>query len=131
MKKPRFKEDKQVDYWVYAYKKESKFVQFQWNQSFHIDFLQHLSHHHIDISLILNSLTDEGSGNPLQCSCLENSMGRRAWQAAVHGVTETQTWLNDQHTHTNSLIAQIISFAFYYTHLACILQLIVGLPIYY
>ena len=99
MKKPRFKEDKQVDYWVYAYKKESKFVQFQWNQSFHIDFLQHLSHHHIDISLILNSLIGEGNGNPLQCSCLENSMGGGAWQAAVHGVTESQTWLNDQHTH--------------------------------
>ena len=27
----------------------------------------------------------EGHGNPLQCSCLENSMDRGAWQAAVHG----------------------------------------------
>ena len=25
-----------------------------------------------------------GSGNPLQYSCLENSMDRRAWWAAVH-----------------------------------------------
>ena len=28
----------------------------------------------------------EGNGNPLQYSCLENPMDRRAWQAAVHGI---------------------------------------------
>ena len=28
----------------------------------------------------------EGTGNPLQYSCLEDSMDRGAWQAAVHGV---------------------------------------------
>ena len=27
----------------------------------------------------------EGNGNPLQYSCLENSMDRRAWWATVHG----------------------------------------------
>ena len=32
----------------------------------------------------------EGNGNPLQCSCLENSMDRRAWWATVHGVTKSQ-----------------------------------------
>ena len=26
----------------------------------------------------------EGNGNPLQYSCLENFMARRAWQATVH-----------------------------------------------
>ena len=30
---------------------------------------------------------EEGNGNPLQYSCLENPMDRRAWQATVHGVT--------------------------------------------
>ena len=30
----------------------------------------------------------EGNGNPLQYSCLENSMDRGAWQTAVHGVAE-------------------------------------------
>ena len=30
----------------------------------------------------------EGSGNPLQCSCLENPMDRGAWWAMVHGVAE-------------------------------------------
>ena len=28
----------------------------------------------------------EGNGNPFQYSCLENSIGRGAWQATVHGV---------------------------------------------
>ena len=30
----------------------------------------------------------EGDGNPLQFSCLENSMDREAWQATVHGVAK-------------------------------------------
>ena len=29
-----------------------------------------------------------GNGNPLQCSCLEDSMDRGAWRATVHGVAE-------------------------------------------
>ena len=37
----------------------------------------------------------EGSGNPLQYSCLENPMDGGAWQAAVHGVSKSQTRLND------------------------------------
>ena len=28
-------------------------------------------------------------GKPLEYSCLENPMDRRAWQAAVHGVTKS------------------------------------------
>ena len=31
----------------------------------------------------------EGNGNPLQYSCLENPMGRGAWQATVHSVAES------------------------------------------
>ena len=34
-----------------------------------------------------------GHGNPLQYSCLENSMDRGTWQATVHGVTKNQTRL--------------------------------------
>ena len=33
----------------------------------------------------------EGNGNPLQHSCLENSMDRGAWQAIVYGVTKSWT----------------------------------------
>ena len=31
----------------------------------------------------------EGHGNPLQYYCLENPMDRRAWQATVHEVAES------------------------------------------
>ena len=37
----------------------------------------------------------EGNGNPLQYSCLENSMDRGAWQATVHGVAKSRTGLNN------------------------------------
>ena len=31
------------------------------------------------------------NGNPLQYSCLKNPMDRGAWQATVHGITESDT----------------------------------------
>ena len=40
--------------------------------------------------------------NQLHCSCLENPMDRRAWQATVHRVTKTQTWLKWLSTHIQS-----------------------------
>ena len=33
----------------------------------------------------------EGNGNPLQYSCLGNSMDRGAWRATVHRVAKGQT----------------------------------------
>ena len=38
-----------------------------------------------------------GEGNPLQYPCLKNSMDWGAWQAAVHGVPKSWTWLSDFH----------------------------------
>ena len=35
------------------------------------------------------------NSNPLQCSCLENSMDGGAWWAAVHGVTKSRTQFSD------------------------------------
>ena len=32
-----------------------------------------------------------GHGNPLQCSCWDNTTYRRAWQATVHGIAKSQT----------------------------------------
>ena len=37
----------------------------------------------------------EGNGNPLQYSCLENSMDRGAWWATVYGVAKSRTRLSD------------------------------------
>ena len=46
-----------------------------------------------DESLILGlgRSPGEGNGNPLQYSCLEDSMDREAWQAIVHGIAESWT----------------------------------------
>ena len=43
----------------------------------------------------LGSFPGEGNGNPLQYSCLENSMDGGAWWAAVHGVAKSWTRLSD------------------------------------
>ena len=37
----------------------------------------------------------EGNGNPLQYSCLENSIDGGAWWATVHGVAKSWTQLSD------------------------------------
>ena len=47
---------------------------------------------------------DEEMANPLQYSCLTNSMDREAWQATVHGTTKNQTGLSSwAHTHMPKL----------------------------
>ena len=40
-----------------------------------------------------------GHGNPLQYSCLENLMDWETWQATVHRVANSQTWLKWLNTH--------------------------------
>ena len=40
-------------------------------------------------------LEKEGNGNPLQYSCLENSVDRGAWRATAHGVIKSWTGLNN------------------------------------
>ena len=39
------------------------------------------------------SCIEEGNGNPLQCSCLENPRDGGAWWAAIYGVAQSQTRL--------------------------------------
>ena len=46
----------------------------------------------------------EGLGTLLQCSWLENSMDRGAWQAVVHGSAKT----GHTHTHTHETFSTII-----------------------
>ena len=45
-------------------------------------------HFHFSLSCI-----EEGNGNPLQCSCLENPRDGGAWWAAVYGVAQSRTLL--------------------------------------
>ena len=42
-----------------------------------------------------------GIGNPLQYSCLENSMDRGAWWVAVHGVSEESDMTERLHFHSS------------------------------
>ena len=48
-----------------------------------------------DVWVVKNPPAKAGDGNPLQYSCLENSMDRGIWQATVLGVTKSQTQLSD------------------------------------
>ena len=54
-----------------------------------------------DPGLILESgrSLEEGNGNPLQYSCLENPIDRGAWWAIVNSVTKRWTWLKRLSTH--------------------------------
>ena len=48
-----------------------------------------------------------GQGNPLQYSCLENPMDRRAWQATVQWVAKSGTWLKWLTTQARTLANQV------------------------
>ena len=45
---------------------------------------------------------EEGNGNPLQNSCLENPMDRGAWWAMVHRIAKSWTQLKQLSTHAES-----------------------------
>ena len=53
-------------------------------------------------TLRLGRSPEEGHGNPLQYSCLENLMDRGAWQVTVQGVTELDTTEATFSTHAQS-----------------------------
>ena len=62
----------------------------------------YISYSMLHVDLYLNFLFHvswryfaEGNGNPLQYSCLKNSMDGGAWWAVVHGVAESWAWLID------------------------------------
>ena len=46
-----------------------------------------------------------GDGNPLQYSCLENSMDKGALWATVHGVAKSQTGLSNYHSHSLLIVS--------------------------
>ena len=47
-----------------------------------------------------------GNGNPLQYSCLGNSIDRRAWLAAVHGIAKSGHDVVTEYTHVFSGVCQ-------------------------
>ena len=60
-------------------------------------------HFHFSLSCI-----GAGNGNPLQCSCLENSRDGGAWQAAVYGVAQSRTRLKRLSSSSSSILHQIL-----------------------
>ena len=58
-----------------------------------------------DVSLIsgLEKSPEVGNDTPVQYSCLENSISRRAWWAAIYGTAKSQTLLSKLHAY-NSII---------------------------
>jgi len=57
-----------------------------------------------DVAFIpgLGSSLGGGNGNPLQFSCLGNPTDRGAWQATIHGVAKSRTWLKWLSKHTTT-----------------------------
>ena len=51
----------------------------------------------------------EGNGIPLQYSCLESPVERRAWRTTIHRVTQSWTWLKQLSTQHSETLAHYIS----------------------
>ena len=79
----------------------------------------------------------EGNGNPLQCSCLENTRDGGAWWAAVYGVVQSQTRLKRLSSSSNTIedekqkpvksISKYIRCKVQYNFYNCTLNLILSL----
>ena len=69
------------------------------------------------------SCIGEGSGYPLQCSCLENPRDGGAWWAAVHGVAQSWTRLKQLSSRifggVSCLLGFILSISIYYSFNLC------------
>ena len=77
------------------------------------------------------SCIGEGNGNPLQCSCLENPRDGEAWWAAVYGVSQSRTRLEQLSSSSSGsssrllllcndsimpLVGQAVSYGFWSHH---------------
>ena len=56
----------------------------------------------------------EGNGNPLQYSCLENSMDGGAWWATVYGVAKSWTRLSDFTFFSSNFNVAIGHYTFFF-----------------
>ena len=59
----------------------------------------------------LGRSSEEGNGNPLQCSCLKNPLDRGAWRATVHGDTWSQTQLKQLSTHMVIMSVKVLKLS--------------------
>ena len=71
-------------------------------------------HFHFPLSCI-----GEGTGNPLQCSCLENPRDGGAWWAAIYGVAQSRTWLKRLSSSSSKFLPD--SFYFLLNSVSCLL----------
>ena len=69
-----------------------------------------------EVSIILPG---EGNGNPLQYSCLEDSMDRGAWRATVHVIAKSWTRLCDWLSLSLFIILYHDNFNQHCQHLTC------------
>ena len=60
-------------------------------------------HFHFSLSCV-----GEGSGNPLQCSCLKNPRNGEAWRAAVYGVAQSRTRLKQLSSSSSSSSSSVL-----------------------
>ena len=60
----------------------------------------------VDLTPGSGRLPGLGNGNLPQYSCLENSMDREVWQAAVHGITKSRTQLSTAHAQLIHVVVQ-------------------------
>ena len=69
--------------------------------------------------LSMHACIGEGSGNPLQYSCLENPRDRGAWWTSVHGVAQSWTRLKQQQQLSDSKMAisdlHLLVFSYVYS----------------
>ena len=56
----------------------------------------------------------EGNGNPLQCCCLENPRDGGAWWAAIYGVAQSQTRLEQLSSSNSSCEPTIFGSAIFF-----------------
>ena len=88
-----------LDYFVYSLKLYVPPKCFQAEVSFKEPTCQCRRPKRLGFNFWVGKIPEGGHGNPLQYFCLENPLDRRAWLAAVHRVSKSQTfprWLSKQ-----------------------------------
>ena len=81
------------------------------NQSFNTDYFWGVKGYLLESVCVKGGFTLESIyGNPLQYSCLENSMDRGAWWAIDHRVTKSQLDMTEK---------EILSLSFFQGQMEC------------